>query len=207
MTYLTDMSSTPEFKAYEGTKKQLGGFDKMWNMLKKEAEKKPQDLSITIIDTEYMTRYSLKRAATEKYLDDQLLNTFSSYTNRESRNGRTESLLSIHCYTTHFLTKLFQEDEKFDYTKVAQWCRKRRREDQNMFLKDTLFFPVNFVNTHWSLLVVYPLEKRMAFLDSINSHPHAGFYYAIIQYLQREYEQYYSGNFRQTLAGNFAKRR
>jgi hypothetical protein len=42
---------TPEFKAYEGTKETLGGFDKIWNMLKREAEKKLQDLSITIIDT------------------------------------------------------------------------------------------------------------------------------------------------------------
>jgi hypothetical protein len=65
----------------------------MWNMLKKEAEKKPQDLSITIIGTEYMKRDSLKRAVTEKYLDDQPLKTFSSYMNRESRNGRNESLL------------------------------------------------------------------------------------------------------------------
>jgi hypothetical protein len=42
----------------------------MWNMLKREAEKKPQYLCITIIETEYMTRDSLKRAATKKYLDD-----------------------------------------------------------------------------------------------------------------------------------------
>jgi hypothetical protein len=47
-------------------------------MLKKEAEKKPQDLSITIIDTEYMMRDSLKRNVTEKYVDDKLLNTFSA---------------------------------------------------------------------------------------------------------------------------------
>jgi hypothetical protein len=56
MTYIADISSTPYFKAYEGTQEKLGGFDKMWNMLKKEAEKKPQDLSITIIDTQYMKR-------------------------------------------------------------------------------------------------------------------------------------------------------
>jgi hypothetical protein len=42
MTYITYTSSTPEFKVYEGTKEKLGGFDKMWNMLKNEAEKKPQ---------------------------------------------------------------------------------------------------------------------------------------------------------------------
>jgi Ulp1 family protease len=101
----------------------------------------------------------------------------------------------MHCYTTHFLTKLFQENEKFDYTKVARWRQKMRREDQNIFLKDDLFFPVNVVYTHWSLLVVYPLKKRMDYLDSINSHPHTGLYYAIIQYLQREYEQYYPGEF------------
>jgi hypothetical protein len=29
MTYFTDISSTPEFKAYEGTREKLGGFDKM----------------------------------------------------------------------------------------------------------------------------------------------------------------------------------
>jgi hypothetical protein len=34
MTYFTDISSTPEFKAW--TKKKLGAFDTMWNMLKKE---------------------------------------------------------------------------------------------------------------------------------------------------------------------------
>jgi Ulp1 family protease len=135
-------------KGGQGTKEKLGGFDKMWNMLKKEAEKKPQDLSITVKDTEYMTRDSLKRAATEKYVDDQLLNNFFSYMNRVSRNCRNEYLLSIHCYTTHFLTKLFQEDDKFDYTKVARWCRKTRREDQSIFLKDDLFFPVSFVHIH-----------------------------------------------------------
>jgi hypothetical protein len=103
----------------QGDKVKLGGFDKMWNMLKKEAENKPQDLSITIIGKEYMTRDSLKRDATEKCLDYQLLNTFVSYMNREIRNGSNESFLSIHCYTTHFLAKLFQEDEKFDYTIFA----------------------------------------------------------------------------------------
>jgi Ulp1 family protease len=35
----------------------------------------------------------------------------------------------------------------------------------------------------------------MDYLDSINSHPHQGVYYAIIQYLLREYEQYYQGEF------------
>jgi hypothetical protein len=62
-----------------------------------------------------MMKDSLKRAATKKYLDDQLFNTFSSYMNRETRNGSNKSLLSIHCYTTHFPNKLFQEDDKFDY--------------------------------------------------------------------------------------------
>jgi Ulp1 family protease len=136
----------------------------------------------------------LKRAAVEKYVDDQLLNTFFSYMNRESRNGRKESLLSIHYYTTHFLTKLFQEDEKLDYTKVYRWFRKMR-EDQDFFLKDALLFPVNFFHTNWSLLVVHPLKKHMDYLYSMNSHPHAGLYYTIIQYLQREYEQYYPGDF------------
>jgi hypothetical protein len=39
MTYFTGISSTPEFKFkfYEGTKEKIGGFDKMWNMLKKES--------------------------------------------------------------------------------------------------------------------------------------------------------------------------
>jgi hypothetical protein len=45
---------------------------------KEEAEKKPQDLRITIIGKEYMMINSLKRTATEKYVDDQLLNTFLS---------------------------------------------------------------------------------------------------------------------------------
>jgi hypothetical protein len=133
MIHLTELSSTTEFKAYEGTMEKLGGFDIMWNMLKREAEKKPQDLSITIIGTEYMTRYSLKRAATKKYVDDQILNTFFSYTNREGRNGSNESLLSIHCYTTNLLTKFLKEDEKFDNTKVARWCRKMRKDGENIF--------------------------------------------------------------------------
>jgi hypothetical protein len=92
MIYFTDISSAPEFKAYEGTHETPGFFHKiMWNMLKKEAEKKPQYLSITIICIEYMKRDWFKRAATDKYLDDQLLNTFFSYMNRESRNGSNES--------------------------------------------------------------------------------------------------------------------
>jgi hypothetical protein len=74
------------------------------------------------------------------YVDDQLLNTFFSYMNIESRNGSNKSLLSINCYTTYFLTKLFQEDEKFDYTKVARWCRKMRRADQKFFLKALFSF-------------------------------------------------------------------
>jgi hypothetical protein len=46
MKYFTDISSIPESKAYRGTKEKLGGFDKMWNMLKKEAEKKTHDLDV-----------------------------------------------------------------------------------------------------------------------------------------------------------------
>jgi hypothetical protein len=64
------------------TKEKLEGFYSMWNMMKTKAEKKPQHLSITIIDTKYVTRDSLNRAATKKYVDDQLLNTFFSYMNR-----------------------------------------------------------------------------------------------------------------------------
>jgi hypothetical protein len=137
----------------------------MWNMLKKEAEKKPQDLSITITNKEYMTRDSLNMATTEKYLDDQLLNIFSRYMNRESRDGRHESLLSMHCYTTYLLTKLFREDEKFEYTKVARWCQKMRREDQDIFLKDALFFPVSSVHTYLSLLaqLCLPPHRHLKF--------------------------------------------
>jgi hypothetical protein len=43
------------------------------------------------------------------------------------------------------------------------------------------------------------------YLNPINYHPHAGLYYSIIQYLQREYEQYYAGDFCQILGGNFSK--
>jgi hypothetical protein len=64
MTQVTDTSSMPAFKAYEGTTKKLVCFDKIWNMLKKEAEKKPQYLSITTIGTYYVMRDSLKRATT-----------------------------------------------------------------------------------------------------------------------------------------------
>ena len=46
MNYLTDISSTPEFKAYEVTKEKHGGFDKMWNMLKLEALREPQDIRV-----------------------------------------------------------------------------------------------------------------------------------------------------------------
>ena len=96
MNYLTDISSTPEFKAYKETKENHGGFDKMWNVMKLEAFREPQNDHVAIIGTEFMTRDSLKRAATGKYLDDQFLNTFLSYMNRESRNGNNESMLSIH---------------------------------------------------------------------------------------------------------------
>jgi hypothetical protein len=57
ITYFTDISSTPELKAYEGTKEQLRGFDKMWNMMKKEAENKPQDLSITSLTLSICKRF------------------------------------------------------------------------------------------------------------------------------------------------------
>jgi hypothetical protein len=33
-----------------------------------------------------------------------------------------------------------------------------------------------------------PSRKRMDYIDSINSHPHQGVYYDIIQYIQRGYE-------------------
>jgi hypothetical protein len=42
MKYVTDISSTPEFKAYERTKEQLRGFDKMWNILKRNQKRSPK---------------------------------------------------------------------------------------------------------------------------------------------------------------------
>jgi Ulp1 family protease len=205
MTYHVEISSTPEFKAYMRTKEKLGGFDNTWNMLKMEAEKKPQDLSITIIDTEYTMRDSFKRATTNKYVDDQILNIFFSYMNREISNGSNESMLSIHCYTTHFLTKLFQEDETLNYTKVSQWCPKDEEgRSEHFFERCSILSSGLYPKT----LVFYHgvPKKNMDYLYSMNNHPHAGLYYAIIQYLQREYEQYYPAKFWSDFGWQFHQR-
>jgi hypothetical protein len=61
---------------------------------KGSSKEDPQYVSITIIDTKYMTRDSLNRVATDKYVDDNhLLNTFFIYMNIERSNGSNKYLL------------------------------------------------------------------------------------------------------------------
>ena len=90
-----------------------------------------------------------------------------------------------HFFKSFFITKLLDEAGGYRYQNVKRWSKKVPGKD--IFGLDKIVFPVNMNGVHWTCAVVFILEKRIQFYDSLGSQ---GKYYlqGLLQYLEDEHQ-------------------
>ena len=77
------------------------------------------------------------------------------------RSKANPSLPRVAFMTSNFYVKLHHEG----YDSVRTWTSKRRKLD--VFELDKLILPVNIMNLHWCLAVVYIQKRQLQYLDSL----------------------------------------
>ena len=75
-----------------------------------------------------------------------------------------KSRRSSHYYSCYFMTLLLPPNG-YNYSNVKSWSKKF-----NVFEKEKIFCPINVNVSHWSMLVIYIQEKRIAYYDSMQVH-------------------------------------
>lgn len=99
---------------------------------------------------------------------------------------RTHSSNKIHCFTTKF-SVMCKDAKKVDrfFKKIVS----SKGTKGNPFELEKLFFPINIgPNSHWSLVVVYPGEKKVIYFDSLPSAEQTkANAFCVKDYILREY--------------------
>ena len=75
-----------------------------------------------------------------------------------------KSRRSSHYYSCYFMTLLLPPNG-YNYSNVKSWSKKF-----NVFEKEKVFCPINVNASHWSMLVIYIQEKRIAYYDYMQFH-------------------------------------
>lgn len=111
-----------------------------------------------------ITREKFFCLAPQTWLNDEIINFHMGMLiediNKKPINERTSIVMN-----TFFYERLMDEKEtgSFTYKNVVRWTIKF----ENVLTKDLIVIPINQNNTHWVLVVVYPMEKRIVYYDSM----------------------------------------
>ena len=97
---------------------------------------------------------------------------------------------------THFYTKLLSVrrvsdgrtvEGGYNYANVKGYSRPRRPM-HNLFSRDILLIPINFLNVHWALAVIRLADRTITLYDSLSSTAHTDAVYATLtHWLKDEY--------------------
>lgn len=113
------------------------------------------------------------------------------------RETRSDTLLRVHCFTTHFFSKLAKDGPKG----VRSWTANQKL---NIYSKKMIFVPVH-ENGHWSLCVVVNPNYRSGvrglsgyssfvyFLDSLGLHNPMNVTSKVVEWLNVEWERITGG--------------
>jgi len=67
-----------------------------------------------------------------------------------------------HFFSPFFMSKLLDEKGGYNFSKVARWTKKF-----NLFQKEYVFCPVNYINEHWALIIICIKSKFIYYFDSL----------------------------------------
>ena len=90
-----------------------------------------------------------------------------------------------HFFKSYFLTKLLEDDKRYNYDNIRRWSR-RQVPGEDIFALDKVFFAVNISRMHWACAAVFMQTKRIQFYDSMGGDGMC-WLQGIFQYLQDEH--------------------
>ena len=110
------------------------------------------------------------------WLNDEVINTFLTHmierkhqkvhhTTTDAKTGKTTTKTPYlyHAFSSHW----FNQMDKYGHGKVRTWGRRSKLQGAAILTARHIFAPVNPVNTHWTLLVISPQERKIEYLDSL----------------------------------------
>ena len=129
-----------------------------------EATTQPHTIVISKYNVD-MTYYKISCLAPDIWLNDEVINFYMNML--QDRDMQLCNLFpdrsSNQFFNSHFVERLLFTDKTYKYKNVRKWTK-----NVDVFQKDKLFFPVNVLNSHWTLLVIMIGEKQIHYYDSIN---------------------------------------
>ena len=139
-----------------------------------------------------ITKYVIRclnphQPTSDQWLNDTVINFYLKMLIKKFQSVTNK----LHIFTTYFMENLSptitsSEVTAFHYASVSRFTHHRTRTNINIFEKDIVLIPINYHNQHWTLAVIYPKEREVAYLDSLNSHKANDYLHVIKQYLQEE---------------------
>ncbi|KAJ1402450.1 hypothetical protein B484DRAFT_338665, partial [Ochromonadaceae sp. CCMP2298] len=105
------------------------------------------------------------------YLNDELVNFSLELVYKRFRVlFGPDKADSIRYYNTHFMSTLenlsspTSENPVYTYGNIARWSRRFK-----FFEAEKVFVPINYLNGHWVLIVIFPQTKEVRYYDSMCS--------------------------------------
>jgi len=103
-----------------------------------------------------------------QWLNDELINFFCNSFMRSCREQSTNQQISFHISNSYFFSQLtrqnmYGEIQRYDYKGVHRYFVAQRIPVWNL---DKFIVPVNINHSHWLLIVVYRIFRRIEVLDS-----------------------------------------
>ena len=146
----------------------------------------PGDEIIASAETDSVQRDSMQKLRPGVWLNDEVIHYFITLLSiRDAKLCSEQSgRRRCHFFKSFFLTKLLDDDNRYNYANVKRWSRKVPGKD--IFALDKIIFPVNVSRMHWCCAVAYMQSKRIQFYDSMGGD---GMFWlqGIFQYLQDEH--------------------
>jgi Ulp1 family protease len=130
-----------------------------------------------------MTRTKFRDLRPRTWLNDEIINFYMCLLMERDEKLSDESVNAVrrtsHYFNSFFMCKLLTECG-YNYGAVKRWSKKF-----DVFEKDKIFIPINILNTHWTLGVVYVQKKEIAYYDSMSGNGRQ-YLRALLRWLQDE---------------------
>ena len=126
------------------------------DLLKKGfGEFKPQDVA-RLVPTG-------RGGSTEGWLNDEVINAYLNMIAKHGNQGLPATRKKYHAFNSFFYKNIAEKG----YDSVSRWGKRAKLEPQTINNMEAIFVPVNSGN-HWTLLVIKPATKTVAYYDSMN---------------------------------------
>ncbi|KAL4865015.1 hypothetical protein BDV12DRAFT_175281 [Aspergillus spectabilis] len=141
-----------------------------WETRVEEAMRLPNNRKVaTTLSGDPLTKKDLATCFTPlQWLNDEVINSYLAlivdYLRRDKNNAGRHDMPKYHAFNSFFFSNLRDKG----YESVRRWGSRAKIGGDNLLKVDTVFVPVHN-NSHWTLILVKPIEKTIEHFDSLGS--------------------------------------